>query len=1172
MSEQSRRSARGARDGRGASFGVRRFLAGAAALAAAVVAAVGVAVKTDSIAFGQPAARSLLTGDPNGPHRADPTWHALVGATVHLAPGEHLDGVTVVIRDGWITDLLVGRGGVGDPPQPPRGARVWDYSGRHIYPGFIDAFVEVSSPRPDGDAPGAHWNELVMPQRSALDGSGVDSRTAGSLRELGFTAAGVVPRGGIFRGTGAVVSLRREFEEHGTDRPPVYRERTFHAMGFDRGRRQEVGGYPTSQMGVMALMRQVLWDSEHRRAQRAEGVAEESSCLDALLDDFGGSRDDRMALAFDVGEELQVLRAAKIAEEFGRPVVGFGSGLEFRRLSAIAGVDWRGLVVPVDYPRTPRVTSIGEAEAVDLRELMTWEQAPTNLRRLEEAGVNVAVTSARLRNRNEFRENLRLAVEAGLPEDAAIAMLTTRPAELLGVSDRLGTIETGKAASLVVTDGPYLAKETKVWDVWIDGERHEITPAPDADLEGEWAVTLSPDPGDGVERTLSFDSRNRVRVHRGEKSVRARHVQVVGERFSFTFDHGALGEREGVYTVAGVIEGGAMRGHGVSADGAHFAWRGVRVEEEAEEPGEPGEPEAPDEPEEAKEEEEEEERADEPEVSPRLVGVPEEYGYPFGAYAVDELPSQEDVLFTNATVWTCGPEGVIERGWVLVTGGKIERVGRGGPPGRFGGVRVIDCEGRHITPGIVDCHSHTGLFRGGVNETGSAVTAEVRIADITDPDTVSWYRQLAGGVTAVNSLHGSANPIGGQSQTQKVRWGVRHPDEMHFEGATPGIKFALGENVKQSNRGDRFTTRYPQTRMGVETIIRDRFIAARRYMRERYEPRWEHAVPVGFEDGVYRPVFEEGTKRVIGREVNRRRDLELEALAEVLMGRRLVHCHSYRQDEILMMCRVAQEFGFRIGTFQHVLEGYKVAPEIAEAAIGASAFSDWWGFKVEVQDGIPYGGAVMHEQGVNVSFNSDSDELARRLNLEAAKAVRYGGVAEGEALKFVTINPAIQLGIGDRVGSIETGKDADLVVWSGHPLSVHSVAESTWIDGREYFSLERDRELRERNASERRRIIQKILSEGAPRRDRPGREESEGDEAEPEGDPGWARGWEDDLRSGAAAGRGSLLDRMRGDSREVVREYYLEMLRRGIDPEMARCGECGGCVLDTVWGRVEVWR
>jgi imidazolonepropionase-like amidohydrolase len=334
----------------------------------------------------------------------------------------------------------------------------------------------------------------------------------------------------------------------------------------------------------------------------------------------------------------------------------------------------------------------------------------------------------------------------------------------------------------------------------------------------------------------------------------------------------------------------------------------------------------------------------------------------------------------------------------------------------------------------------------------------------------------------------------------------------------PGIKFALGENVKQSNWGDRATTRYPQTRMGVETIIRDRFTAAREYAAQWR--RWASSGKAG-------PAP--------------RRDLELEALAEILEHRRLVHCHSYRQDEILMLARVAKEFGFRVGTYQHILEGYKVADAVRDSSIGASAFSDWWNFKVEVQDAIPQGPPLMHEVGVNVSYNSDSDELARRMNAEAAKAVKYGGLPEPVALRFVTINPARQLMIDDRVGSIEPGKDADLALWSGHPLSSMSRCEAAWVEGRRMFSLEDDAAHRRTILKERQRLIQKILAE----KDRPASDQS-----------GPERGPRPGLRPGEEPSEPSAPAEV-SPARRRLEAYFTEMLRAGRDPLSGRPGECG---------------
>ncbi|RMF61911.1 MAG: amidohydrolase, partial [Calditrichaeota bacterium] len=426
--------------------------------------------------------------------------------------------------------------------------------------------------------------------------------------------------------------------------------------------------------------------------------------------------------------------------------------------------------------------------------------------------------------------------------------------------------------------------------------------------------------------------------------------------------------------------------------------------------------------------------------------------FPLGAYSFSHVPEQpQNVLVTHATLWTCGPQGVLEDADLLVTKGKIAKIGKNlaAPKGAV----VIDARGKHVTPGLIDAHSHTGISEG-VNEATQAVTAEVRIGDVVNNRDIAFYRELAGGLTVANQLHGSANPIGGQNSVVKLRWGAS-PEEMKIADAIPGIKFALGENVKQSNWGDQFTTRYPQTRMGVEQIIRDRFKAAL-----DYEKKWQEYRALKKKKGVVPP----------------RRDLELETLLEILHGKRLVHSHSYRQDEILMLMRVAEDFGFKIGTFQHVLEGYKVADVLAQHGAGASTFSDWWAYKFEVYDAIPYNGALMHNAGVVVSFNSDSDELARRLNLEAAKAVKYGGVPEEEALKFVTLNPAKQLRIDHRVGSLEVGKDGDFVIWSGHPLSTYSKCEQTWIDGRKYFDLQEDLQMRKAVLAERARLVQRVLA------------------------------------------------------------------------------------------------
>jgi N-acetylglucosamine-6-phosphate deacetylase len=1209
---------------------------------------------------------SPLAPPPNGVREGEATWHALVGATVHVSPTETIEVATVVIRDGRIAQVLAGSDADGDgqaeAPPPPAGARAWDCADLHIYAGFIDPFVEVDVPVPASGTIGMHWNPLITPQRDALAGVGVARDVADPMRRMGFVAAGIVPRGGIIRGTTAVVSLGDVPIDTSRGRPPVYAAPPFLAVGFDTvgfggggpGAGAPVVTYPQSRIGSIALMRQSFFDAAWQSESREAGVQVEPNCLDEI------TAHELAPLLFDCDSELEALRAAYLAEEFGREGVLVGSGYEVRMLRPVVDMGWP-LILPLNFPETPDVSSVGRIDGVSLTELMTWEQVPTGPRRFDQAGIPVSFTTAKIRRREQFDDNLRLAIEHGLPKERALAMLTTNPADLLGVSHVLGTLEAGKAASLIVATGDIFADGVTIRDVWVDGVRTEVNAAPDPKLDGAWDLEVIDDAGPTT-GTLTFDAGRRVTSRIGDVESRGRNARLSGDHVSFLMSVDPEGEQgppegeQGEAVVSAVLVGDdTMVGQAVMPSGrvvqfsatrrggevdpagvwsidlgggqtGKFTIRGERVTFEPAEgmaaPGRdvkvegnvvtftvetrpagqaaeggpasgdprggPGQPRGPggqtpeggddpnrplpgtpsgatpatpggapptppsaapgvQPPEGAGDEASsvvttiraeitgdsmtgtrtlpdgaaidftgartplppEDARMDEP------PAVPEEFGYPFGPYARTELPEQELLIIRNATIWTSAEAGIIRDGSLMVSGGEILYVGDDaglsdllsrirltGPP------REIDAAGRHITPGLIDCHSHTGLTD--INEGGQSCSAEVRIADAADPTDISWYRQLAGGITTVNSLHGSANAIGGQNLVQKPRWGSMLPQDFFFEDAPWGIKFALGENPKRGNSyGTGATNRYPQTRMGVEAVIRDRFTAAREYAAARLGAGAGRAGPV-------------------------RRDLELEALAEILSGQRLVHCHSYRADEILMLCNVAAEFGFKIGTFQHALEVYKVAPEVRQAAIGASAFSDWWAYKVEVQDAIPYAGAIMHDAGIVVSFNSDSDELARRMNLEAAKAVRYGGVDPAEALKFVTINPAIQLGIADRVGSLEAGKVADFVIWSGDPLSTMSRCEATYIDGRRYFSLEDDAAMRERNQAERTRIIQRILADSRPADREPG---GEGERGEP--------------------GRPGVLGMAQAAAMDSMSRHTLDLIRQGVDPEQAYCGDCG---------------
>ncbi len=1137
---------------------------------------------TAGVILAQVSQPSPLNPPTNGPRKTAPQSTVLIADHVHTAPGVAPIQAAIVIVDGEIQRVIPNPDG-----QDWTGARVFDLGDVHIYAGFIDAHQPVDVQAPDADSPGAHWSEHVMPQRRAADSSMLEESKKKSLRALGFTAAAIAPKGGIFAGRAAVVSLAPKADDRSDRRNDLYLADAYHALSLTSsgwGSRS----YPTSQMGAISMLRQTLSDADY--IAKHGDTTETAGCL-VDLDELS-----ELPLVFRTADELEVLRAAKIADEFKRPMMAIGSGTEFRRLDAIAALADRpgfAIVVPMTLPRKPDVSSVGRAESTNLRTLMTWEQAPTNPRRLHEAGVTIALTTSGLRDDESFSKNLTRALEVGLEAGDALAMLTTTPAEILGLDDELGTIEQGKRANLVIATGDLFdakarsAKKNapRVLDVWIDGQRTVVSQPEPPSLDGTWLFAI----GEFFQMDMAIDGDSIKLTETNEAgdatTTKARKVSRGPDgTISFYYDNPDKSEQDSVYILSGILTpDGTIAGTGIHPSGRTFNWIGTTKPSDDE--TDEDQDDAPDKDafagtwdallsgqfelsvkitkdkddwsaviSEAKpdgttiRQNAESATLDGDQLTivfehepfgqagiftlvakvqdeDTLTGTgttpggqafdwiaargsdiqlpPEELpGYPFGAYASAELPAQNAVLFRSATIWTQTDEGIIDEGDLLIVDGKIVYVG----PSKAWSFtpsnepRIIDSRGKHITPGLIDAHSHTGISRG-VNEAGQAVTAEVRIADVTNPDSINWYRQLAGGVTTVNNLHGSANPIGGQSQTNKVRWGVTRPDDMHFANAKPGIKFALGENVKQSNWGSEYTTRYPQTRMGVETIMRDRFNAAREYAAK-------------------------------GNDV--RRDLELEALVEILEGDRLIHCHSYRQDEILMLCDIADDYDFKIGTFQHGLEVYKVAEHVREHAIGSSIFSDWWAYKVEVQDAIPYAGPLQSEAGVLTSFNSDSDELARRMNAEAAKAFKYadGRLTKQQALAFVTINPAIQLGIDSTVGSLEAGKDADLAIWSRDPLNNFTRCIATYIDGREYFSKQRDLELREANAAHRTRIIQKLLGEPS---DKPKVVAADDNKDEAEKEP--------ELAFDPAA--------------DSLRDATLNLIRLGKQPADHACGDCG---------------
>ena len=959
---------------------------------------------------------------PVGIRQHTPSVYALTNARVVIGPGRVLPRGTLLLRDGVIT-------AVGAKIPIPPDAVMRDMSGLTVYAGWIDAYSEMGVPKiappPAGVARGAtYWNRWVTPEFRADQAFRPDTSQARTLRSQGFTTALACPSVGIVKGTSAVVELG-DGEARDLMLEPVA---ALHVAMKPAVTNESVEDYPDSPMGAYALLRQALLDEDwYARAQAAWQAhpnlprPEENRSLEALQGYAGGTK----RVIVDASGELDALRADRLAREFRLNVIVRGSGREYRRLDAIRA-SGRPVIVPLHFPPAPSVESPEDAMNLSLEQLLHWDLAPENPGMLARAGVPICLTADGLPDSIPFLTAVRRAVQRGLSEDAALKALTVTPATLFGLGTKLGTLDPGRTANLVVADGDVFSFQTRIREVWVDGRRYDILPRTPVDPRGTWDVVWQPPPAAGPSANLMVEGTPgalSASVQTG-KTTKLRIARMEGSRLTLAFPGDSLGIR-GVVRMTGTVSDTDIVGEGQWPDRGDFTWKARRRGPYAAPPDTSKTP------------------------TNEMSSFP--VNYPLGEFGRSGPPSQpRAVVFRNATVWTSGPAGKIERGDVLVERGRIAAVGRNlkAPSDAV----VVDCAGKHLTPGIIDCHSHSATD-GGVNEGGQSVAAEVRIGDFIDPNDMDIYLQLAGGVTAAHVLHGSADPIGGQCQLIKLRWSAG-PEEMKFEGAIPTIKFALGENVKQSNWGDQFVTRYPQTRMGVEELIRDEFRAARDYQEE-----WK---------------IWNRTKRGIPP----RRDLELDAISEVLNGTRRIHCHSYRQDEILMLLRVGDDFGVRNICFQHVLEGYKIADEMAKRQASGSTFSDWWAYKMEVLDAIPYNGALMRDAGVVVSYNSDSGELARRLNSEAGKARKYGDVPDVEALKFVTLNPAIQLGVSNRVGSIEVGKDADLALWSGPPLSTMSRCEQTWIDGRRYFDRDEDRKAREDARRMRDVLIQKILRAG----------------------------------------------------------------------------------------------
>ena len=1004
-------------------------------------------------------AQSGSTFPVNGTPDARLELHVYEGARVHTEAGTVLENAHIVVRRGRIEAVGAGPYATTEP------AVRHDVSGHEIYPAFVDLYSgwglkRGERSRWDGkphydreDTKAAMgWNSALHPEFDAAEAFVPSDKVADRYRSAGFGAVVAHRRDGIVRGSAALVALSGDAHD------AVLEPRAAAWHSFSKG--SSAQSYPSSLMGSIALLRQTYCDANWYG--QFDAPEERNLSLEA----FNAASD--LPQFFDAGDWRDILRADKVGDEFGVQYAFLGGGETYRRLDEVAAAGG-AVIVPLDFPSAIDVSDPYLARLVSLEEMKHWEWAPYNPGKVAEAGIPMALTMHGLDKGKDFVSNLRKAVEHGLSADAALAALTTVPAEMIDAADRVGRIAPGLEANFIIADGPFFESGTALRTTVVQGVRHDIDTEPEADVAGRYSLNL-----DGRDLVLELKT--------GDKGPRGKWWPVGTDEADIDSLAGSakvsldgrdlvlrlLDDEAGAYRLVGNVYEGSriIEGRGERPDGTWIEWAALRQGDAVRQKPEPEE--KPDASEAADEAPAEAEEVEEGPVGPGPIT------YPFTAYGRTQLPEQGSWHFVGATVWTCGPEGKIESGEVIVHQGRIRAVGQDLDPAAVFGKNVpaltrIDAKGKHLTPGILDEHTHIAASRG-INEGTQASSAEVSIGTVVNSEDVNVYRHLAGGVTAGQILHGSANPIGGQSGIIKFRWGMS-PEEMQIEDADPFIKFALGENVKQSNWGDYQTVRFPQTRMGVEQVYYDHFHRAREYGEE-----WD----------AYRAAVKATPRRLLRQGKGPkapRRDLELETLLQILDSERFVTCHSYRQDEINMLMHVADSMGFTLNTFTHILEGYKVADKMAEHGAGGSSFSDWWAYKFEVKDAIPYNGALLWENGVVTAFNSDDREMARRLNQEAAKANKYGGVPEEEALKFVTLNPAILLHLDDRIGSLEVGKDADMVVWSDHPLSVYAQCEQTYVDGRRLFDQEEDRVMRASMRTERARLIQLMLdAPGADKR------------------------------------------------------------------------------------------
>ena len=928
-------------------------------------------------------------------------YTAITNVKIYITPTQVIEKGTLLIKDGKVVAS-------GTTVTIPKNSTIIDATGKNIYPSFIDIYSSFGVEKPkrqgggrsaqyDASRTGYYWNDHVMPENNAIDKFNYDSKKADELIKAGFGVVNTHIQDGIIRGTGTLVALNN----NDGNEVRVLDTKSAQYLSFSKSLTSNQA-YPSSIMGSMALLRQMYLDADWY----AKG---NSKTKDLSLEALNSNK--QLVQIFEAGSRANDLRADKVGDAYNIQYVILGGGDEFERIGEIKAMN-ASMIIPINFPDAYDVENAFLASTLSLGDLRAWNQKPANPKILADNNITFALTTHDLKSPKEFKSNLMKAIKFGLSKDKALEALTTIPAQILGKSNSIGSLKNGAYANFLITSGDIFDEKTTVYENWVQGNKNVLENMNAIDIRGTYDFSLA---GETYKMDIKGELDKLKSEVTSDEKTRGSKISYADDWVNIAFTTKDSIQQEFIRIVANVDANKNLNGKAMLPSGTEMTFFAKQSEskDDAKKGGD----------------DKKEDKNNAEKVSPIT--------YPNKAFGFAELPKQETLLFKNATVWTNEKDGVLNNTDVLIKNGKIAKIGQNLSDSS---ATVIDATGKHLTAGVIDEHSH--IAAASINEGGQNSSAEVTIEDVVDDTDIDIYRNLAGGVTSIQILHGSANPIGGRSAIIKLKWGET-ANNLIYNNSPKFIKFALGENVKQSNWES--YSRFPQTRMGVEQLFIDYFSRAKEYyaLKKSGKPY--------------------------------RKDLEMETLAEILNKERFISCHSYVQSEINMLMKVADKFNFNINTFTHILEGYKVADKMKAHGVGGSTFSDWWSYKYEVNDAIPYNAAIMHDAGVTVAINSDDAEMSRRLNQEAAKSVKYGGISEEEAWKFVTLNPAKLLHIDDRVGSIKVGKDADVVLWTDHPLSIYAKAEKTIIEGVTYFDLKRDELMRDAIMREKSDLINEML-------------------------------------------------------------------------------------------------